>query len=367
MKLFSVNSSEQLFLGRRWLIFFWLTIALISTQTLYIQLGMKVPWGEIFIVKLAIWLFWGLYAPIILWAGRRFRIERRNHFRGLVFHLPFSVLSIAINVFFYALFAWLVGVDSFDGVPLSGIFMGLFVALFEWYFIIYWAIIILSYAFAFYRSLKSRELEAVQLEAQLVTAQLQALKMQLQPHFLFNTLNTVASLVRQDQKPMAVEMLSDLSSLLRTTLLKKDEQQVSLEEEVAFLKNYLVLEKKRFGERVKIQWDISDDTLAARMPVYLLQPVVENAIYHGLSKQLKAELLLISASKAGETLRLSVYNDGPKLPTDFDLNFTTGIGLSNIIERLSQLYSDQAELSIRNEGNGVRVNITLPYLTADRM
>ena len=363
MKLFSVNSSEHLFLGRRWLIFFWLTIALISTQTLYIQLGMKVPWGEIFIVKLAIWLFWGFYTSVILWAGRRFRIEKRNQFRGLIFHLPFSVLSIAINVFFYALFAWLVGVDSFEGVPLVNIFMGLFVALFEWYFIIYWAIIILSYAFAFYRSLKSRELEAVQLEAQLVTAQLQALKMQLQPHFLFNTLNTVASLVRQDQKPMAVEMLSDLSSLLRTTLLKKDEQQVSLEEEIAFLKNYLVLEKKRFGDRVQVKWEIANDTLNAKIPVYLLQPVVENAIYHGLSKQLKAELLRITTVKEGETLKLWVYNDGPNLPKDFDLNFTTGIGLTNIIERLSQLYPDQAELSLHNEGDGVLVSITLPYLT----
>lgn len=364
MKLFSTDTSEHLFLDRRWLIFFWLTIALISTQTLYIQLGMKVPWAEIFIVKLAIWLFWGLYTPIILWGGRRFRIEKRNHFQGLIFHLPFSVLSIAINVFFYALFAWLVGVDSFDGVPLLGIFAGLFVALFEWYFIIYWAIIILSYAFAFYRSMKSRELEAVQLEAQLVTAQLQALKMQLQPHFLFNTLNTVASLVRQDQKPMAVEMLSDLSSLLRTTLLKKDQQQLSLEEEIAFLKNYLVLEKKRFGDRVKVKWEIAPETLSAQIPVYLLQPVVENAIYHGLSKQLKAQSLNISASKEGENLQLSVYNDGPKLPVDFDLNFTTGIGLSNIIERLSQLYPDRAELKIQNEAEGVRVSIIMPYICA---
>ena len=325
---------------------------------------MKVPWAEIFIVKLAIWLFWGLYTPIILWGGRRFRIENRNHFQGLIFHLPFSVLSIAINVFFYALFAWLVGVDSFDGVPLLGIFAGLFVALFEWYFIIYWAIIILSYAFAFYQSLKSRELEAVQLEAQLVTAQLQALKMQLQPHFLFNTLNTVASLVRQDQKPMAVEMLSDLSSLLRTTLLKKDQQQLSLEEEIAFLKNYLVLEKKRFGDRVKVEWEIAPETLNAQVPVYLLQPLVENAIYHGLSKQLKAQLLSISATREGEQLQLSVYNDGPKLPPDFDLNFTTGIGLSNIIERLSQLYPDRSALQIQNAGEGVRVSISMPYICA---
>lgn len=361
MKLLSTSSSEKLFLEPRWLVFFWLTIALISTQTLYLQLGMKVPWGEIFVVKLAIWLFWGLYTPIILWGGRRFRIAQKNHFKGLLFHLPFSVFSIAINVFFYALFAWWVGVDSFEGVSLPDIFRTLFIALFEWYFIIYWAIIILSYAFAFYHSMKSRELEAVQLEAQLLTAQLQALKMQLQPHFLFNTLNTVASLVRQDQKPMAVEMLSDLSSLLRTTLLKKDEQQLSLAEEVAFLKNYLLLEKKRFGDRVKVKWEIAPDTLAAKIPVYLLQPLVENAIYHGLSKQLKAERLEVHAKKEGNRLLLFVYNDGPRLPDDFDLNFTSGIGLSNIIERLSQLYPESSSLQIANAENGVRVSITLPY------
>jgi len=362
MTIFASPQSDHLFLQRRWLVFFWLTIALISTQTLYIQLKMEVPWGEIFIVKLAIWLFWGLYTSVILWAGRVIRIEQRNHFKGLLFHLPFSVFSIALNAFFYAFFAWLVGVNSFEGVPLWGIFNGLFVALFEWYFIIYWAIIILSYAFAFYQSLKSRELEAVQLEAQLVTAQLQALKMQLQPHFLFNTLNTVASLVRQDQKPMAVEMLSDLSSLLRTTLLKKDEQQVSLTEEIAFLKNYLVLEKKRFEDRVKVEWEIAPETLPAKIPVYLLQPVVENAIYHGLSKQLVASRLWIKTQKRGDVLWLSVYNDGPTLPADFDLTFSTGIGLTNIVERLSQLYPDRFDFSIHNKAKGVEVVIEFPFI-----
>lgn len=363
MTIFTSPQPDHLFLQRRWLVFFWLTIALISTQTLYIQLKMEVPWGEIFVVKLAIWLFWGLYTSVILWAGRVVRIERSNHFKGLVFHLPFSVFSIALNAFFYAFFAWLVGVDSFEGVPLWDIFIGLFIALFEWYFIIYWAIIILSYAFAFYQSLKSRELEAVQLEAQLVTAQLQALKMQLQPHFLFNTLNTVASLVRQDQKPMAVEMLSDLSNLLRTTLLKKDEQQVSLTEEVAFLKNYLALEKKRFNDRVKVEWELASDTLKANIPVYLLQPVVENAIYHGLSKQLAATCLLIQAQRQGDVLRLSVYNDGPALPVDFDLTFSTGIGLTNIAERLSQFYPDRFDFSIHNKDKGVEVVIELPFVS----
>jgi len=189
------------------------------------------------------------------------------------------------------------------------------------------------------------------------------LKMQLQPHFLFNTLNTVASLVRQDQKPMAVEMLSDLSSLLRTTLLKKDEQQVSLTEEVAFLKNYLALEKKRFNDRVKVEWELASDTLKANIPVYLLQPVVENAIYHGLSKQLAATRLLIQAQRQGDVLRLSVYNDGPALPVDFDLTFSTGIGLTNIVERLSQFYPDRFDFSIHNKDKGVEVVIELPFVS----
>ncbi len=352
------------FLNWKQILFFWLLIALISTSTLYLQLMAKdegTLWIKVFWVKLAIWLFWGGFAVLIAKMALRFRIENRKIFTGLLFHIPFCIFSITINVFFYAWLAHLIDLDSVAHLSLFQIFVGFFIGLFDWYFIIYWTVVLTTYAIDYFKKFQEREIRELQLESQVVQAQLQALKMQLQPHFLFNTLNTIASLVRQENKKTAIGMLSGLSELLRATLQQKDQQEVSLESELAFIQKYLELEKMRFKNQIEVDWDIDDETLSARVPTFMLQPLVENAIYHGLSKRLNARKLGIKARKKDNNLCLDIYNDGPSLPEHFELGLTRGIGLSNTLERLSQFFGEQCQVNIKNALNGVLVSIQFPF------
>lgn len=358
------NKYQPSFLNWKQILFFWLLIAVISTTTLYLQLisrGLDSLWIDVFWVKLAIWLFWGGFAILIAKMALRFRIEGGTIVSGLLFHIPFCVFSIAINVFFYALLAYWIGLDSFNDMGVMQIFFILFIGLFDWYFIIYWAVVLTTYAIDYFKKLQQRKIHELQLESKVIQAQLQALKMQLQPHFLFNTLNTVASLVRQDNKKTAIEMLSGLSELLRTTLQQKDQQQISLKEELAFIRKYLELEKKRFNNQIEVDWEVEADTLGAKVPTFMLQPLVENAIYHGLSKRLNARLLKIKAWRKNETLFLDIYNDGPPLPDHFDMSMATGIGLANTVERLYQFFGEKCQLEVRNAFSGVLVSIQFPY------
>jgi LytS/YehU family sensor histidine kinase len=237
--------------------------------------------------------------------------------------------------------------------------------LFEWYFIVYWAIVLFTYAFDFYNRYRKKELQTLQLEKRLIQAQLQTLKMQLHPHFLFNTLNTVSSLVRQEQKGTAISMLSGLSSLLRLSLAQRDRQEVSLQEEIQFIKHYLNLEKERFGEGMQIHYELEATALEVAVPAFLLQPLVENAVYHGLAKKLDARRLEISAKVINEHLQLQIYNDGPPIEDDFDPVYCNGIGLSNTLERLSQYYDGKFEFEIKNCRNGVMINMQLPTQNQD--
>jgi len=359
------GTRSNTFLNWKQILVFWLLIALISTTTLYLQLlgqRLEAIWMNVFWIKLALWLFWGAYAVVVARMALKFRLESGRMIRGLLFHIPFCIFSIGINVFFYAVLAFLIGLDSFDGMPLFQVFIILFIGLFDWYFIIYWAIVLTTYAIDYFRKLQQRKIRELQLESRIIQAQLQALKMQLQPHFLFNTLNAIASLVRQDDKKTAIDMLSGLSELLRSTLQQKDQQDISLEDELAFIQKYLELEKKRFKNKIEVDMDIAHETLQARVPTFMLQPLVENAIYHGLSKRINATKLKIKARRLDDQLCLDTYNDGRSLPDHFDLHVSTGIGLANTMERLSQFFGKECQLSIRNALEGVLVSIKFPLL-----
>ncbi|GJM34129.1 MAG: hypothetical protein DHS20C18_31300 [Saprospiraceae bacterium] len=353
------------FLSKMAIISIWLLIALVSTTALYYQLKSGVaapPWLNIFVVKLAVWGFWGIYALLIFRFARRFRLNRDQPILTGLLHLFFCLFSISVQVLFYALIAYGIGLGAFKEMGLLASFKALFVGLFEWYFIIYLSIVLVTYAFDYYQKFRKQELQALHLETQLVQAQLQALKMQLQPHFLFNTLNTIASLVRQERSKMAIEMLSGLSELLRITLSQKDQQQISLESELAFIRRYLELEKKRFGDKIQIEMQVAPEALDASVPNFLLQPIVENAIYHGLSKKISARKLMIKVQKTGEKLLLKVYNDGNGLAPGFDLTFSNGIGLSSTLERLGQQFEDHFQFSLNNHADGVEVMIEIPYI-----
>jgi two-component system LytT family sensor kinase len=210
------------------------------------------------------------------------------------------------------------------------------------------------------RTLHENEVNAAQLQAQLADAQLSALRAQLEPHFLFNTLNTIAMYIRDGDSATSLGLLTRLSDLLRR-VLDMSGQQVPLATEVDHAQRYLEIEAVRFKDRLSLEFDIAKDTETALVPNLLLQPLVENAVKHGLSQRAAAGRISVRARRDNGNLRIDVYNDGPQL--DDDWMSATGIGVRNTMLRLQHLYGDQARLSLTNVDSGVLCEVVLPFQT----
>jgi two-component system, LytTR family, sensor kinase len=208
------------------------------------------------------------------------------------------------------------------------------------------------------------QLANAQLETRLVRASLAALKMQLHPHFLFNTLNSITSLIRNQRTREAEDIVAGLGELLRRALDHRQEAMDTLERELDFLRRYFEIERIRFQDRLQVEFDIDPKCLRALVPGLLLQPLAENAMKHGISRAPAACLLRVSAARDGSRLLLTVYNDGPPLPRD-EAALGRGIGLANSRARLQMLYGDEARLRLRDQPpHGVRAEILLPFRTA---
>jgi two-component system LytT family sensor kinase len=226
------------------------------------------------------------------------------------------------------------------------------------------------YGVAFYREWRSGQrvtselrLANARLETRLVRASLDALKMQLHPHFLFNTLNSITGLIRNERTREAEDMVAGLGELLRRSLDHRQEAMETVEREVAFLRRYFEIESIRFQDRLKVEFVLSPDCLEARIPSLILQPLAENAMKHGISKDSAAQMLRISARRDGERLVLAVYNDGPALPGD-DAILRNGIGMQNTTARLQMLYGSEARFFLRDHPpRGVVAEIILPFQT----
>jgi LytS/YehU family sensor histidine kinase len=227
---------------------------------------------------------------------------------------------------------------------------------------VYATVAAVGYAMDFSRRLREREVVASQLQSQLKEAQLGALRMQLQPHFLFNTLNTIAMLVREGETQTSVRMLARLSDLLRHLLEDEGDQEVPVREELDFLGRYLEIEQLRFRDRLHVQLNVDEGTRDAFIPNLLLQPIVENAIQHGIARRARAGALELNVARENGSLMLSVRDDGPGLSETFSLDNLTGIGLRNTAARLHFLYGENATLDVRNaEEQGTVVTIRLPW------
>jgi LytS/YehU family sensor histidine kinase len=233
-------------------------------------------------------------------------------------------------------------------------------------FLTYWVVTGVSHAFEFYRRSRQSELRASRLEAQLSRAELHALKMQLHPHFLFNTLNTISALVHRDPR-QADRMVARLGDLLRLTLDNQGVEEVSLKEELEFLQKYLEIEQTRFHDRLTVELDVDPASLDARLPNLLLQPLVENAIKHGVSARPGAGRIEISARRENGTLNLRVRDDGNGLPAYSKPDCSrSGVGLANTRARLVQLYGPAQRFELANaEGGGCEVTISIPYHADD--
>ncbi|WP_147469357.1 sensor histidine kinase [Corallococcus sp. AB045] len=209
---------------------------------------------------------------------------------------------------------------------------------------------------------RGSERQAAALAVQLAESRLLALQTQLQPHFLFNTLNAIVVLVREKETEEAARMLVLLSDLLRQLLQQGATQEVSLRDEVAVLSRYLELQQLRFADRLRVEWVVEPEALEARVPHLVLQPLAENALRHGIGVRSASGVLRIGARRCGDALELTVRDDGPGLPRDFNLEAARGIGLSNTRARLAQLYGEAGRLGVANaEGQGTVATVLLPW------
>jgi LytS/YehU family sensor histidine kinase len=311
-----------------------------------------------------VWYVWGGLSPLILLLGRKFPVEGSLWWRGLLLHL--GVAAIFATFHSATTIALTITVQPFDVWTEKTSFLVQFErnlrGFFLFNFVVYWAILGVGYAFDYRARYRERESVAAQLRAQLAQAQLESLKMQLHPHFLFNTLHTIAGLVRADERAPAVDMIAGLSDLLRRALEGAEEQEVALAEELKFIELYLDIQKVRFSDRLKVRLDIAQDTLDALVPNLMLQPLVENAIRHGISPDETAGVLSLEAYRSDGMLHLKVCDDGPGLETGWRMEDSGGIGLTNTRDRLEHLYGPDQRFDLSNgPKGGMVVSIAIPY------
>ncbi|HWW61869.1 MAG TPA: histidine kinase [Thermoanaerobaculia bacterium] len=313
------------------------------------------PWSEAIAINLTYYYLWGLCVPLVVWVARRFRFERGTWLRSSIVHLAWGVVvtltQIVVAEWILRLFT---NVRAVVRVPITESITNNFHSSLPTYFVILFG----YYAFDYYRKFRDRELRAAQLETRLSQAHLDALKMQLNPHFLFNTLNTISSLMYRDVDA-ADAMMSRLSELLRLTLDKSATQEVTLREEMDILERYLDIERIRFEERLRVDMHVDPAALEARLPNFSLQPLVENAIRHGIAPRPEGGKLDISARRNDGMLEITLRDDGPGLRQP---PRREGIGLTNTRARLAQLYGDAHRFELTNAAEGgLVITIAIPY------
>jgi LytS/YehU family sensor histidine kinase len=229
------------------------------------------------------------------------------------------------------------------------------------FLILYTAIIAIGYVIDSRQSLTRQETETARINELLTRAQLDALRRQIEPHFLFNTLNGIAALVREGRNDAAVNMLTKLSDILRRVVAGSAKHEVALGEEMEFLQKYLDIQKVRFAERLRLSVNVPKELFPAQVPSLLLQPIVENSIKHGIAKSVHGGVIRIGAFRSDGMLTLNVYNDGPKLPP-YTGNQQASTGISNLRTRLQSLYGTAFSLTMQNKDpSGVEVSVSLPF------
>lgn len=337
----------------------WVLVAVIAATQVYLQLhavGQDPPWIPVFRFQVVIWLPWAFYTV------RIFRLEATLRQRPWLQHVRGHVLFFALTIIVTLVLATS---DSFidgplpPGAVLAEKAQTVLINFLPQYAAVYVAIFGLSYAYHSHHEAKARAIRASQLETQLVEAQLQTLKRQIQPHFLFNTLNTIAVLVRRQDHRSADRTIRRLGDLLRYSLETHHDQTVPLHKEMEALRTYLDIETLRFDDRLTVQLQIDPATRDALVPAFILQPLVENALRHGIARTIESGTLTVQSTQEDAALVLRVTDTGPGFGEDVH----PGIGLTTTRERLEQLYGDRQSFVIQPaaDGCGAQVEIRLPY------
>src|SRR5438552_10953250 len=306
---------------------------------------------------------WAILQPLLFRFSRRFPIEFRPlNLRNLLLYFPALISFAGIHQLLHLAVLWSITprlrqqypalIDCYRAYFAFGFYIDLIIAS---------LIVIAVHALLYYQNFRASELAQSSLKAQLAQAQLRALKMQLHPHFLFNTLHSISSLVLEDP-PKANSMIARLGDFLRLTLDHSGQQLVTLKEETEFLRCYLEIEQVRFGDRLTVEFQIAPALLAAQVPHLILQPVVENAIQHAIAPRATPGSIKVAAKQTNGLLRLEVTDNGRGHTTSSNVLESQGLGLKNVRARLEQLHGNQHWFEVSNRPErGVPMVIQLPF------
>ena len=313
-------------------------------------------WATNFATMLADWYLWALFAPLVFWLGARisFTGGRLGWLRVIVPHL---VLGVAVAFVKVTARYWIGRAipmlaqqwpEILDTLPTAAL--------------VYWSILGAGYALDYYRRFRDRELRAAHLESRLARAQLDVLRMQLHPHFLFNTLHTVSVLVREGDNETADRVIARLSELLRLSIDLEATNEVPLSRELEILSAYLDIQQTRFQERLRVSIDVDDEARDGLVPTLILQPLVENSIRHGIGHRENGGCVAIVGRRVGDHLELTIRDDGPGMAASASNG--SGVGLANTRARLEQLYGGEQQFECRNDpAGGFTVLVSVPWRT----
>lgn len=349
----------------------WTLAALSLSVQQYLNNKIKHPeieWFTLFLKQLPTWYLCALLTRVIILIYDNFPLNTINWRKNIVnqFFIALLILSVFSHLRVFAM-AFITDTNIRDISHKQ--YLNSYLAQIAWDFIVYCFIVTVIFADRTNNQSKLNALNAEkfklknkELENQLNLAQLEALKLQLSPHFLFNTLNTINSLIRSGETNKAIQINTRLGDFLRSTLYANPDQFVPLKKELEFVHLYLSIESVRFEDRLQVQYDVEPSCHFIPVPYFILHPLVENAIKHGISKSSKARLLLMEVKSKDEKIMIRVFNDGNlEDKMEKPISKTSGIGLQNVQSRLKKIYGDDYHFSIKNkEDKGVEVNLAFP-------
>jgi two-component system, LytTR family, sensor kinase len=308
------------------------------------------------------WNLWAAFTIPIVWFARKFPIDRHSWSSNGLIHLGISTVLISIHTFI-KVGASLIIFNEWKDMPFfvdriyaQASWMG------PWQILIYGCIVAGAMAIDYQKRLRDKELQSSRLEAQITRAQLENLQQQLQPHFLFNTLNSISVLVQKGDQQAATKMLSNLSDLLRYVLNHDQAREVALTDELEFVRRYVEIEQTRHGERLQIEFHVDPEALRARVPGFMLQLLVENAIRHGVAKKAGTGKVDINVARENGHLSMVVTDNGVGLSQDGAITLRNGVGISNARKRLELLYGENFVFELRNgEFGGAVARMEIPF------
>jgi len=355
----------------RWLLVFgfWTLIVLAYSTRGEVRVGsyqwLPISWLDAFKAAVAQWYSWAVMSVAIYWVNRKLPVAPDALVPRLLIHVPLSIVfTVAYTYLFRGATVLLsapndpnwVGASILETASHVTYRLGTFV---------YWAIAMICVALDYQSNLKDREIRTADLERLLSEARLATLRSQLDPHFLFNTLNSISAYVESSPRQARL-MIEQLGDLLRLSLDHADQHEISLERELTFVDRYIQLQLVRFADRLDVQVRVDSEVMTAAVPTFVLQPLVENAIRHGTSKLTAAGAIELCAWRSGDRLHVRVRDNGPGLPRGWNLERHIGIGLGNTRARLEQLYG-HGEYSLEvapDDEQGTCVDVTFPYRAA---